>query len=61
MTRADRERRAYRLTVLGAVSATLGVIGLVLSAVGVGSAGIPIVLLVIAAVCVVLFRRTVGR
>lgn len=61
MTRADRERRAYRLTVLGAVSATLGVIGLVLSAVGVGGAGIPIVLLVIAAVCVVLFRRTVGR
>jgi hypothetical protein len=37
------------------------VIGIVLAAIGTVSAGWPIVALIVAAICVLLFRRTVGR
>ena len=53
--------RAYQLVVAGGVAGTVGVVGLVLAAVGVVGAGWPIIALVIAAICVVLFRRHVGR
>jgi hypothetical protein len=53
--------RAYQLVVAGGVAGTVGVVGLVLAAVGVVGAGWPIIALVIAAICVVLFRRQVGR
>lgn len=59
--RRVRERRAYQLVVVGGIAGTIGVVGLVLAAVGIGSAGWPIVALVVAAICVLLFRRTVGR
>ncbi len=59
--RRIRERRAYQLVVVGGVAGTIGVVGLVLAAVGVASAGWPIVALIVAAICVLLFRRQVGR
>jgi hypothetical protein len=55
-----REQRAYRLVVAGGVTGTIGAIGIVLAAVGVVGATFPILLLVVAAVCAVLFRRTVN-
>jgi hypothetical protein len=58
--RRVREQRAYRLLVVGGVTGTIGVAGLVLSVVGVVGAGWPIIALIVAAVCLVLFRRTVG-
>lgn len=55
-----REQRAFRLVVAGGVAGTVGVVGLVLAVVGVIGAGWPIIALIIAAMCAVLFRRTVG-
>ena len=54
--RRAREKRAYNLVVAGSVSGAAGVIGLVLSAFGAFGAGIPILLIVIAAVCGLMFR-----
>ncbi|MGI8864535.1 MAG: hypothetical protein ACR2JH_09090 [Solirubrobacteraceae bacterium] len=59
--RRTREQRAYRLVVASGVAGTIGMVGLVLAIVGVTSAGWPIVLIIIAAICGLLFRRTVGR
>lgn len=56
-----REQRAYRLVLAGGVAGTVGVVGLVLAVLGVVEATLPIIALVIAAMCAVLFRRTVGR
>lgn len=58
--RRMREKRAYRLAVGGAVAAVVGVVGLVLAVAGVIGAGLPIVALVVAAVCTYLFRRVVS-
>ena len=55
-----RERRAYRLVQAGAVSGAAGVVTLVLAIVGVVGAGLPIVLLIIAALCAYGFMRTTG-
>jgi hypothetical protein len=59
--RRVRERRAYQLVVVGGVAGLVGVIGIVLAAIGTVSAGWPIVALIVAAICILLFRRTVGR
>ena len=59
--RRAREQRAYRLAVVGGVAGVIGVVGLALAIFGVVGAGIPILLLIIAAVCGFLFRRTVAR
>ena len=59
--RRVREQRAYWLAVGGGAAAIFGVVGLVLAAVGVMGAGLPILALIIAAVCAVLFRRVVSR
>ena len=58
--RRVRERRAYQLLVAGGVAGTVGVVGLVLAVVGVVEATWPIIALLLAALCVVGFRRTVG-
>ena len=59
--RRVRERRAYQLLVVGGVAGTIGVVGLVLAAVGAVGAGWPIIALIVALICGVLFRRQVGR
>ncbi len=59
--RRVRERRAYQLVVAGGVAGTVGVVGLVLAVVGVIGAGWPIIALIVAAICLGLFRRQVGR
>jgi putative flippase GtrA len=58
--RRAREQRAYRLVVTGGVAGTIGVVTLVLAAVGVMGATIPVIALVIAVICAVVFRRTVA-
>lgn len=60
LTRRQREQRAYQLTLATGALAVAGVVGLVLAVVGVIGAGLPIVALVLAAVCFVLLRRTLG-
>ncbi len=59
--KAAREKRAYRLILIGSVAGILGCIGIVLSLVGILGAGLPILAIVIAVVCALLFRRTVSR
>ena len=56
-----REKRAYRLATVGAGAGGLGVITLVLSVVGIISFGIPVLLLIIAALCAYGFMRTTGK
>lgn len=60
--RQARERRAYQLVVAGGVASVVGVVGIVLAAIGAIGAGLPIVALIVAVLCAVMFRRVVtGR
>jgi hypothetical protein len=58
--RRVREQRAYRLVVAGSVAGAIGVVGIVLAVAGVISAGLPIVALIVAALCALGFSRTVS-
>ena len=58
--RRARERRAYRLAVAGGVAGTVGVVSLVLAIAGVIGATLPILALIVAALCAWGFARTVG-
>ena len=60
LSRRTREQRAYRLVVAGGVAGVVAVVGLVLAIVGIGSFGIPVLAAIVSAVCLLLFRRTVG-
>jgi hypothetical protein len=58
--RRVRERRAYQLAVAGGVAGVVGVVGIVLSIAGAVGAGLPIIALIVAALCAWAFMRTVG-
>jgi hypothetical protein len=58
--RRARERRAYQLVVAGSVAGAVGVVGLVLAVVGVIGSGLPIIALIVAVICAVMFRRMVS-
>jgi hypothetical protein len=58
--RRVRERRAYQFGVTAAVTGLAGIVGLVLAIAGVWGAGWPIILLIVAALCVLGFRRAVS-
>jgi CHASE2 domain-containing sensor protein len=58
--RRAREQRAYRLAVTGAGAGVVGVAGIVLAIAGVVGAWLPIIALLVAAVCAWGFMRTVG-
>ena len=59
--RRVREQRAFRLAQAGGVTGVAGVAGVVLAVVGVIGAGLPILLLIISALCAFGFVRTVGK
>jgi hypothetical protein len=59
-SRRTREERAYRLALAGGAAAVVAVITLVLAIIGIGSLGVPVLAAIVAAICVVLFRRTVS-
>ncbi|HEY1590424.1 MAG TPA: hypothetical protein VGF81_01420 [Solirubrobacteraceae bacterium] len=59
--RRAREQRAYRLAVTGTAAGAVGIVTLVLSFAGVMGSTIPIIAIVLAVICAVMFRRTVGR
>jgi putative flippase GtrA len=58
--RRSREQRAYRLAVVGGIAGAVGVVGFALAIFGVIGSGLPILALIIAAVCAFLFRRSVS-
>ena len=59
--RRAREQRAYRLVVTGTAAGLVGVVSLVLAVAGVIGAALPIIALIIAALCAFGFMATVGR
>jgi hypothetical protein len=61
LSRKQREQRAFRLVMAASVLGLLGTVGLVLAILTSFGAGLPILALVLAVICVVLLRRTVGR
>lgn len=58
--RRVRERRAYQLVVTGGVAGGVFVVSLVLSIAGVIGATLPVIALIVAVICLFMFRRTVG-
>ena len=58
-SRRAREQRAYRLVLAGGTAGAVAVVGFVLAVVGVIGFGLPVVAAIVAAVCALLFRRTV--
>jgi hypothetical protein len=59
--RKAREQRAYRLVQVGGTTGALGVVTLVLGIAGVVSLAIPVILLIITAICVFMFRGVTGQ
>ena len=60
LSRRTREQRAYRLATTGGVAGLVFVVGLVLAIVGVVGAWLPILALLVAIACGLLFRREVS-
>ena len=60
-SRRGRERRAFQLVLVGSTAGVIAVVGFILAAVDVMGFGIPFIAAIVAVVCAVLFRRTVGR
>jgi hypothetical protein len=59
-SRKQREQRAFRLVLAGGTLGVLGVVGLVLAIFTSFGAGWPIIALIVAAICIWMFRRTVS-
>jgi hypothetical protein len=58
--RRVREKRAYQLVVTGSVAGAVFVVSVVLSIIGAIGATLPVISLIVAVICLLLFRRTVG-
>jgi hypothetical protein len=58
--RRVREQRAFRLVVTGGVAGTVGVVGFVLAIAGAVGWGLPIIALIVAALCMYGFTRMTG-
>lgn len=61
LTRKQREQRAYRLVLAGSALGLVGFVGILLAIFTGFGAGWPIIALILAAICFVILRRTVGR
>jgi hypothetical protein len=60
VSRKQREQRAFLLLVTGGAIGFVSLVGFLLAIVGVVGWGFPILTLIVAAVCLVLFRRAVS-
>ena len=59
-SRRAREQRAYRLVLAGGAAAVVAVVTFVFAAINVMSFAIPVLAVIIAVVCGLLFRRAVS-
>ena len=59
-TRRQREQRAYNLVLAGGGASAVAVVTGVLALVGILSWGVPVLAVVVAVICALLFRRTVS-
>ncbi len=55
--RRAREQRAYRLVVTGGVAGAVGIVSAVLAIANVIGWTLPVIALIVAAICVVMFRQ----
>jgi hypothetical protein len=60
MSRRQREQRGYQLVMVGGGAGLVTVVGGLLAIFGVIGWGLPLVALVVAIICLFLFRRLVG-
>ena len=60
-SRRKRESRAFALVMVGGGAGLVGTVGLILAIFGVVGAGLPIIALIVAAICFVMFRSAVSR
>jgi hypothetical protein len=60
LSRRQRERRAYQLTLATGGLAVVGVVGIVLAIAGAIGGTIPVLALILAVVCGLLLRRTLS-
>ncbi|MHB8658919.1 MAG: hypothetical protein ACYC91_13370 [Solirubrobacteraceae bacterium] len=56
-----REQRAYRLVVVGGAAGGIGVVSLVLAVVGAIGYTLPVVAIIVAVLCAVMFRGMTSR
>jgi hypothetical protein len=61
LPRRAREQRAFRLVVATGALGVVAVVGLVLAIAGVMGLGIPLLAAILAVVCFLWLRRTLGR
>jgi putative flippase GtrA len=59
-SRRQREKRAYQLVMVGGGSGLVAVVTAVLAVIGILGWGLPVAAALLAVVCAILFRRTVG-
>jgi putative flippase GtrA len=59
--RRAREQRAYRLAMVGGTAGVVGVVTLILAVVGVITWALPIIALIVAAICMYAFQRTTAQ
>jgi len=60
VSRRSREQRAYRLVVVGGGAGVVAVAGVVLAAIGIVGFWLPFLAVIVAALCGLLFWRTVN-
>jgi hypothetical protein len=60
MSRRQREQRGYQLVVVGGGAGVVAAVGAMLAIIGVIGWGLPLVALVVAVICIFLFRRLVS-
>lgn len=60
ISRSSREKRAFRLVVIGGTGAAVAGVGFLLAIFGVVGFGIPFLGAVVAGISALIFRRTVG-
>jgi hypothetical protein len=60
MSRRQKEQRGYQLVMVGGGAGLVAVVGGALAIFGVIGWGLPLVALVVAVICLFLFRRLVG-
>ena len=60
MSRRQREQRGYQLVVVGGGASVVAVVGFVLAIAGVIGYGLPLIAVVVAVICLLMFRRLTG-
>jgi uncharacterized membrane protein len=60
-SRRAREQRAYRLVLVGSTAGLVAVAGAILAIVGVIGWTIPVLAVILAVICTILFRRAVQK